>query len=327
MLEAQTRRCKIGQVLSPSPHFEVVQLADGIYAAIARDGSAAISNAGIIDIGEHTLIFDSFLTPRAAADLRVTAEMLTGRQIQFVINSHWHGDHIRGNQVFSPETEIISSNATRQLIRTEGTAELHEDIENSAQSLRDYENQLSKEKDEGKRADILYDLICAQQVAESAPKVKLRLPNWTFDGKLVFHGDLHTAELIELGTGHTQNDSILLLPDARIAFVSDLLFVESHPSLKHSDLEAWLHSLDMLEGYNLEKFVPGHGPVGVPGDVILMRQYIHDLEKIAARLVKQGKPIDSVNQQRIPERYSGWKLKRFFYANLRFLFNRLSPSS
>ena len=41
------------------PDFRIEKLADGVYAAIAKNGGHAICNAGIIDLGDATLIFDS----------------------------------------------------------------------------------------------------------------------------------------------------------------------------------------------------------------------------------------------------------------------------
>jgi cyclase len=85
-----------------SQHFRLERLADGIYAAIHIDGGWAQSNAGIIDLGDRTLIFDTFINPEAATDLRAAAEELTGRSTVVVINSHSHNDHIWGNQIFPP---------------------------------------------------------------------------------------------------------------------------------------------------------------------------------------------------------------------------------
>jgi len=76
-----------------------------------------MSNAGIIDLGNSTLIFDTFNTQQAAEDLKVAAEELTGHSVQYVVNSHWHGDHVRGNQAFSSSI-IISSTKTFDLIST-----------------------------------------------------------------------------------------------------------------------------------------------------------------------------------------------------------------
>ena len=62
---------------SESKHFVLQQLAEGAFAAIAEDGGAAISNSGLIDLGGQVVVFDTFLTPQAAADLRRMAEDLT----------------------------------------------------------------------------------------------------------------------------------------------------------------------------------------------------------------------------------------------------------
>jgi hypothetical protein len=57
-----------------SKNFSVQQLAPGVWAAIQNDnGGHAISNAGIIDLGNKTLVFDAFMNPDAAGELKQTA--------------------------------------------------------------------------------------------------------------------------------------------------------------------------------------------------------------------------------------------------------------
>lgn len=107
--------------LPASRHFHLERLAEGVYAAMAIDGAGAMCNAGIVDLGDRTLIFDTFWTPEAGQDLRAAAEHLTGHAITYVINSHYNADHIHGNQVFSTETTIISTSRTRELIVERGT--------------------------------------------------------------------------------------------------------------------------------------------------------------------------------------------------------------
>ena len=82
-------------------HFGLQQLADGVYAAVHADGGWVICNVGIVDLGERTLIFDTGLSPQGAVELRAAAVALTGRVPYYVVNSHYHNDHIRGNQVFN----------------------------------------------------------------------------------------------------------------------------------------------------------------------------------------------------------------------------------
>jgi cyclase len=68
-----------------SKHFAIQKLSDGVYAAIATNGGHAICNAGIIDLGDATLIFDPFMTPEAAKDLQKVSEQLTGHKVKYVI--------------------------------------------------------------------------------------------------------------------------------------------------------------------------------------------------------------------------------------------------
>jgi len=95
--------------LPDSKHFRLQQLAEGVYAAIHREGGGAIGNAGIVDLGDRTLVYDTFIAPQPAEDLRAAAEALTGRPVDTVINSHWHSDHMWGNQVFGQDTDILST--------------------------------------------------------------------------------------------------------------------------------------------------------------------------------------------------------------------------
>jgi len=88
-------------------HLKLKQIAEGVYAAIARREGAAHSNAGIVDLGGRTLIFDALGTPKAAKELRAVAEGLTGRPATYVVNSHVDHDHWLGNQAFGADVTIL----------------------------------------------------------------------------------------------------------------------------------------------------------------------------------------------------------------------------
>jgi len=44
------------QIPFESRHFKLYQITDGVFAAIALNGGAAVGNAGILDLGNRTLI-------------------------------------------------------------------------------------------------------------------------------------------------------------------------------------------------------------------------------------------------------------------------------
>ena len=94
-------------------HFSIHELAEGVYAAVHKDGGAAYTNAGIIDLGDSTLVFDTFDMAIAGKELLNASQNLTGRPPSWVVNSHKHGDHWGGNQVFAGQAVIISTHMTR----------------------------------------------------------------------------------------------------------------------------------------------------------------------------------------------------------------------
>ncbi len=118
-----------------SSHFLLREVGNGVYAAVATEGGFALSNAGIVDLGDATRIFDTFLHPRPGEDLRRAAERLTGRQVAYVFNSHWHRDHIRGNQAFD-QVPVVGTTQRRELVLTKGREELLADRETMPELLR-----------------------------------------------------------------------------------------------------------------------------------------------------------------------------------------------
>jgi alkyl sulfatase BDS1-like metallo-beta-lactamase superfamily hydrolase len=99
-----------------SEHFRTERLAEGIFAAIATKSGGVYSNAGIIDRGNRTLIFDAFDTVQAGEDLRIMAEELTSSPIAYVSISHSHSNHWSGVQAFPSQTSVISTHITRDLL-------------------------------------------------------------------------------------------------------------------------------------------------------------------------------------------------------------------
>src|SRR5437764_10913428 len=81
--------------------FTLVQVADGVYAAIAKPGGLASGNAGFVIGEDGVLIFDTFFTPAAIEELIVEIQKLTDKPIKYAVNSHYHLDHTGGNQVLA----------------------------------------------------------------------------------------------------------------------------------------------------------------------------------------------------------------------------------
>src|SRR6202022_342888 len=89
--------------IAPAPKaeddFQLVKVADGVYAAIAKSEGLALGNAGFVIGNDGVLIFDTFFTPAAIEELITEIQSLTKLPIKFAVNSHYHLDHTGGNQV------------------------------------------------------------------------------------------------------------------------------------------------------------------------------------------------------------------------------------
>src|SRR5215831_2129335 len=139
----------------PSPkNFTIQKLAPGVWAAIHNDnGGHAISNAGIVDLGESTLVFDAFINPQAAAELKLVAEQLTKHKVSFVVNSHFHDDHIRGTEAFVPGAMVVSTEWTKnEIAKTEPGEQAWAKKNTSAQLLKARQQLKSASADEKEEA-------------------------------------------------------------------------------------------------------------------------------------------------------------------------------
>jgi cyclase len=303
-----------------SKHFQLQRLADGVYAAVAAEEGYAICNAGIVDTGDRTVVFDTFISPDPAEDLLRAAKRLTPQNAIRVVNSHYHNDHIRGNQVFPPDVDILSTATTLEGIAHKEPEEIKWEKENIPKAIVDTKSKLRLEKDPKRRRDLALSIVYYEAIMKSHPKLKTRLPNITFEGSLMIHGTRRQAELLPFA-GHTASDVVLYLPEEKIAFMGDLLFVNCHPYLASGSPEQWKQSLAEVEGLGVQIAVPGHGPVGRSASLSVMLQYIQSLENIVVNMIKRGKSVEQASFEPVPSPFDTWlSPDNFFVTNLEFLY-------
>jgi len=309
---------------SPAPpvskHFTVEQLAPGVWAAIQNDYYGhAICNAGIIDLGDKTLVFDPFMTPEAARDLKKAAEQLTGRKVTIVINSHYHNDHIRGNQVFVPQADIISTEWTRNEMFTSEKEEQEWEKKNAAASATAEKEKLKTATGSQKQEEIMW-IGYYEGIHKSLPELKITVPNITFTDSLWIHGSKKEIKLVECKNGHTASDVVMLLPKEGIVFMGDLFFVNRHPYLGDGDAVSLLqHIINLRQDASLNKYVPGHGPVGGKAEMQLLENYITDVQQLVKKGIEQHLPDSVIIKQPIPSAYQSWWYSRFYKYNIQFL--------
>jgi len=306
--------------LNTSKHFTLQMLADGIYAAISMDEGAAICNTGLIDLGGLVVIYDTFQTPQAARDLAEISRNLFGQTPLVVVNSHWHNDHYWGNQVFAGQSQILSSDKTRQIIVETGPKEVEWFQKNANRKLVEYQQQYDAAAPEQK-SDALLMLAMYRGIAEAMPEFSFYPPNITFKQHLMLHGNRRTVELIDYQNGHSASDTILYIPNDGIMFLSDLLFVGCHPYLGDGHPQGQQDALRAVGQMDAEVFIPGHGPVGARQDLLMMIDYISHCCETVNNLIQQGKGKAEMECLEVDPAFRDWKFCFFFQDNLQFLWD------
>lgn len=305
-----------------SSHFMLEQLSEGVYAAVNKAAGWAICNAGIIDLGDRTLVYDAFMSPTAASDLRAAAETLTGRPVHYLVNSHYHNDHIWGNQAFSADTDVISTVETRELIITEGPKEIKAYSEVIQERLSAVEKRVTgiQDKVELENAMLMYAYF--QGIAAALPILQIRLPTLTFTGKLVLEGSKRSAWLIPSTGGHCADDAILYLPQDGIVFMEDLLFSGFHPYIEECDPVKLRQIYAEIKNLGATIFVPGHGPVADISQLDWMLDYLDSLDALAGEVVNQGRAEDELDKVIMPDEYRSLLFPQYFKANLRYIYKQ-----
>lgn len=311
--------------LPASPHFDLHEVAEGVWAAIARrDGQGgAWANAAIVDLGDRALVFDTCWTPQAARDLRAAAERLTGHPVAYTVNSHRHADHVFGNGVFA-DVPILATERTREGIATHTASILDWAQQNGAEYLRSLEAELAAAPDAAGRERAAVRLGENRLFAAALPTLEVVLPTLVFDRLLILHGPRRSAQLLTFGGGHTDSDAILYLPDVRVAIMGDLLTVANHPWLGAGDPDEWLIILERIAALDVAVAVPGHGPVGTVADFGPIREYIITVQALVAQAVAAGQPAEEAAAQPIPAPFAAWAVPDQWAANIQALHAAMS---
>ena len=245
------------------PGFMVTKIGDGVYAALGEDGGAAGSNAGFIVGSNGVAIVDTFTAVAPAQDLLAEIRKVTNLPIRYVINTHYHLDHVGGNEVFADAGATIV--AQRNVTGWERT-----------ENLKFFGANPSAER----RA-----LVAA-----------LVLPNKTYADKIDLDLGNRTIR-VRFMLGHTGGDSVVFVRDKNtdVVFGGDIVWQKHLPNLIDASTAPWVESLNkLLAEHPKATFVSGHGGIAMAADVKDFRDYLVALRADIAKAQGEGKSGDDL---------------------------------
>lgn len=313
-LHAQRRK-----KINLSANFRIEQLAPRVWVAINNDQyGKAICNAGIVDLGNKTLVFDAFLAPSAAKELKLIAMQLTHKQVSYVVNSHHHNDHIRGNQEFLPQASIISTTTTKNEIDRVEPGE-QEWEKKYGPAMLEAVRKRSINSNAADREELPFWIGYYEGGIEASDEVFMAVPNILFDDSMWITGSKLSVKLVERKNGHTASDAVLLIPSLHIAFMGDLLCNGRHPWISDGDTKAWRESLKVFyEDSVYTTYLPGYGEVCGKDQLKTLYDYLSDIQSMCDA-AQTDSAQSALMRQPIPLPYRSWFCGRFYQPNLQYI--------
>lgn len=238
--------------------FKSSELAPGIYMLEGQGGFTG-GNLGLLAGEEGVVLIDDGLEPLSDTTLDAVGKV-SRRAVDFVINTHVHGDHVGGNAAFhaAGATIIGHDNIRRRL------------VENGWQGQ------------EGR-----------------TPAPKGALPQVTFDESMTFHLNGHEAFVFHVEAAHTDGDSVIFFRNEDIIHTGDVLFNGMFPYIdldSGGSVEGYIAAQEdvlSLAGPRT-RIIPGHGPVAGRAELQAARDMLTDAVGRVQALIDEGKSIDEI---------------------------------
>lgn len=229
-------------------------LSDTLTMLKGQGGNIAIS-AG----EDGVYIIDDQLQP-LTDQLLVAISEISDQPIRFVINTHFHHDHVGGNETIGKGGAVIIA---------------HDNIHQRMSS--DYYSNF-------------FD-----NTWPAWPQVAL--PVITFNDQITLHFNGEIAKVYHVPHGHTDGDSIVHFPASDVIHMGDIYFNGLYPYI---DLDGGGNIEGMIAGAELgvsiagedTQIIPGHGPLSNKANLAEYRDFLVTARNNVQKLIDQGKNLE-----------------------------------
>ena len=243
---------------------ETVEAGAGVYMLIGAGGNIGVS------VGDDgVLIIDDQFEPLAPKIRKAIAE-LSSHPVEWVVNTHWHGDHTGGNAVFGKGANIVAHANVRKRLAMQQTVR--------------------------------------GRVVEPLPKDGL--PVVTYEDSVRIHFNGEDIQIMHLATGHTDGDSIVIFPKAKVIHMGDHFFAGRFPFV---DTETGGDPMQLEKNVAAviemapadAKIIPGHGPLSTVEDLRTYHTMLVETIATVKAAHDAGKGLADIKRAGLPK-YESW---------------------
>ncbi|MGZ3648214.1 MAG: MBL fold metallo-hydrolase [Syntrophales bacterium] len=253
----------IGQTgaYSASQDFTNVQIqtekvADNVYMLVGAGGNIGISTGK-----DCVLMIDTSYAPLADR-IKAAIAAVSDKPIQYIVNTHWHQDHVGGNEYFAKAgATVVAHDNVRKRVSTEQVVKI-----------------LNK---------------------TVPPLPEPALPVITFSRSVTFYLNGNEIYILNIARAHSDGDAIVHFRKSNVIHMGDIYFNGIYPFI---DLSAGGSMNGMIRAVkNIlllcdrdTKVIPGHGHLSNKTE---LEEYLKMLVAVRDRVsqeIKAGKPLDAV---------------------------------
>jgi cyclase len=221
-------------------------LAPGVYFHEGDLRGKGHCNNGWVIFDDYVLVLDANF-PSGAQEILPKIKAQTTKPIRFAFDTHHHGDHAYGNQIWADNGAVPVAQ------------------ENVIAEMRKYETGFFGGKP-GRWEEEAKD-------REDVRATRLKPPSLLYRDLMIFDDGKHRVELRYFGVGHTHGDGFAWLPNEKILFTGDAAVNGPFNYMGDGDSGAWIDTLAKAQKLGATVVAPGHGPLGDGGVLEAQRRY------------------------------------------------------
>lgn len=264
----------------PSPDVTLAStFVDGNVSVIMGVGGFAGGNVAVSAGPDGLLMVDDFL-PGFAQKLEAALVDLktcqTCGDLKYLINTHWHFDHVANNEHFGGAAILIAHDAVRPLL-------------NSPQELKAFNLNIP-----AKNRDGLPDITFAQK------------------SSVYFNGE--EIELTHFPQSHTSGDIAAYFKKSNIVHLGDLYFNGLFPFIdlqNGGNVKGMISSIEtVIKQYRSDvKIIPGHGALSNIDELKTYLVMLKDTTKAVEMGKNKGLSLEQIQKQGLDKKWQSWAWK------------------
>ncbi|MET1256135.1 MBL fold metallo-hydrolase [Aliikangiella maris] len=238
--------------------FKTTQVAPGLYM-IAGVGGFTGGNIGLSTGVDGVVMIDDSMPPLLGR-MKDAISSITPKPVDFLINTHVHGDHTGNNEAMGKSgTRIVAHENLRLRMVNKGVMTSNGDV----------------------------------------PAPKAALPVITFSHSMNFHLNDQDAKIFHVSEAHTDGDAVIYFKQANVIHTGDTMFSNMFPFIDFNNggsLDGYIEAQKTI--YKLAndktKIIPGHGELATKADLKNSIEMLKESKKIIAELVAKGKSEEEI---------------------------------